>query len=69
MVLLGDEGQVEACFDPFGGSATQDRCTVCGERTTGSEINLEAPNGILGDEGQAEARFGPFGDSVSVGAR
>ena len=48
---------------------TQDRCTVCGERTTGSEIDLEAPNGILGDEGQAEARFGPFGDSVSVGAR
>jgi hypothetical protein len=24
---------------------TQDRCTVCAERTTGSEIDLDAPDG------------------------
>jgi hypothetical protein len=47
MVLLGDEAQVEARFSPFGDSAnlTQDRCTVCAKRTTGSEIILDAPDG------------------------
>jgi hypothetical protein len=29
------EAQVEACFGPFGDSATQDRCTIYTERTTG----------------------------------
>ena len=47
MELLGDVAQVEAFMDPFGDSANlvQDRCTVCGERTIGSEIVLDAPNG------------------------
>ena len=47
MVLLGDEAQVEDRFGPFGDSLilTQDRCTVCAERTIGSEIILDAPNG------------------------
>ena len=47
----------------------QDRCTVCVERTTGSEIVLDAPDGILGDVGHVESQFFLFGDSVSVGAR
>ena len=47
----------------------QDRCTVCVERTIGSEIILDAPDGIQGEVGHVESRFGPFGDSVSVGAR
>jgi uncharacterized membrane protein len=47
----------------------QDRCTVCAKRTTGSEIILDAPDGLRGDEAQVDAHFGPFGDSVSVGAR
>ena len=47
MVPLGDEAQVEA---RFGLSdilliLTQDRCTVCVERTIGSEIVLDAPDG------------------------
>ena len=47
MVALGDEAQVEA---RFGLSdilliLTQDRCTVCVERTIGSEIVLDAPDG------------------------
>jgi hypothetical protein len=46
----------------------QDRCTVCVERTVGSEIVLDALEGVLGDEGPVESRFDPFGDSVSVGA-
>ena len=47
MVLLGDEVQVEARFGPFGDSVNlaQDACTVCAERTVGSEIILDAPKG------------------------
>ena len=47
MVLLGDKAQLEARFGPYGDSAilTQDRCTVCTERTIGSEIILDAPDG------------------------
>ena len=48
---------------------TQDRCMVCAEHTIGSEIVLNAPDGILRDVGHVESRFGPFGDSVSVGVR
>jgi hypothetical protein len=46
MVLLGDEAQVDACFRLFrqGLILTQDRCTVCTERTIGSEIILNAPD-------------------------
>ena len=45
-VLLGDEEQVEARFGPIGDSGNADaRCTVCGERTIGSEIVLDAPDG------------------------
>ena len=46
MVLLGDEAQVEARFGPFGDSLilTQDRRTLCAERTIGLEIGLDAPD-------------------------
>ena len=47
---------------------TQDRCTVCAERTIGSEIVLDAPDGTLGDVGHVESRFCPFGDGVNVSA-
>ena len=46
----------------------QDRCTVCAERTIGSEIISDAPMELLGDVGHVEPRFDPFGSSVSVGA-
>ena len=47
MVLLGDVGQVEARFGPFGDSVilTQDRCTVCTECTIGTKSSLDAPDG------------------------
>ena len=35
---------------------TQDRCTLCAERTIGSEIVLDAPDGTLGDMGHLESR-------------
>ena len=48
---------------------TQDRCTVCVERTIGSEIMLDAPDGIVGDVGHVESHFFSFGDSDSFSAR
>jgi hypothetical protein len=47
MVLLAVEAEVDACFSLFGDKAnlTQDSCTVCAERTIGSEIILDTPNG------------------------
>ena len=47
---------------------TQDRCTVCAERTIGSEIILDAPDELLADVGHVESSFDPFGDGVSVSA-
>jgi hypothetical protein len=46
--------------------STQDSCTVCAERTTGSAIILDAPEG---DEAQVEGRFRPFKDSANLDAR
>ena len=47
MVPLGDEVQVEARFGLLDIVLIlmQDRCTVCVERTIGSEIVLDAPDG------------------------
>jgi hypothetical protein len=47
----------------------QDRCTICAECTIGSEIVLDAPDGLLADGGLLESHFGLFGNSVSVGVR
>ena len=71
MVLLGDDAEVEAHFDPFGDSANldADRCMVCTKRTIGSATILDAPMVVLGDEDQVEARFGLFRDSASLDAR
>ena len=44
MVLLGDGGQLEARFSPFGVLVlVQNRCTVCAEQ--GMEIISEAHDG------------------------
>jgi hypothetical protein len=50
---------------------TQDRCTVCAERTIGSEMILDAPDGTpwLREPCACGSGFGPFGDCVSVRAR
>ena len=47
MVLLGDVDRVESRFGPFRDSANldDDRCTVCVERTIGSKIILDTPDG------------------------
>jgi hypothetical protein len=50
--------------------SVQDRCTVCGKLTIGSEIIFVThPMKLLGGMGHVESHFGPFGDSVSVSAR
>jgi hypothetical protein len=42
---------------------TQDSCMVCAERSIGSEIVLDAPDGSPMSVGQVESRFNPLGDS------
>ena len=56
MVLLGDVdlwNLVSVCWEPV---LVQDRCTVCAERTIGSEIISDAPDELLGDVGHVEYR-------------
>jgi hypothetical protein len=62
---------VEPRFSPFGDSAKIDenRCIVYAERTIGSAIILDSPDGLLGDVGHGKSYFSPFGNGVSVGAR
>jgi hypothetical protein len=47
--------------------SAHDRCTICAERTIGSEIILTHLMVLLGVVGQVEARFSPFRDSVNLG--
>jgi hypothetical protein len=71
MVLQSDVGVVEICSVHLEIVLilTQDRCTVCTERTIGSQIVWDAPDGFVSDMGRVESRFSPFRDSVSVSAR
>jgi hypothetical protein len=71
MVLLSDVGLVELYSVRLEKVLilTQDRCTVCTERTIGSQVVFYAPDGLVSDMGRVESRFSPFGDSVSVSAR
>ena len=58
MELLGDVGHVESrsVRSEMVLMLVQDRCMVCAERTIGSEIILNAPDGILRDVGHVECR-------------
>ena len=47
----------------------KDHCMVCVERTIGSEIVLEAPDGSPRCRGSCGISFGLFGDGVSVDVR
>jgi hypothetical protein len=71
MVLLSDVGLVELCSVclEIVLILTQDRCTVCTERTIGLQIVWDAPDRLVSDMGRVEFRLSPFGDSVSVSAR
>jgi hypothetical protein len=71
MVLLSDVGLVELCSVRLEIVLilTQDRCMVCTERTIGSQIVWDAPDGLVSDMAQVEARFGLFGDSATPDAR
>ena len=66
--LLGDVGHVKSHFGLFGDSIGVGAisCTLCVERTIGSDIGLTHPMELLGDVGLVESCFGPFGDSASV---
>ena len=58
MVLLGDEGQLEAHFSPFGDSANLDARSAHGSRRTYHRLKnrLHAPDELLGDVGHVESR-------------
>jgi hypothetical protein len=58
-VLLCDEALLEACFGLFGDVLIlmQDRCTVCGESTIGSEVILDAPDGTPRLRGSTRSSF------------
>jgi hypothetical protein len=47
MVLLAVEAEMDARFGLFGDNANlaQDMCTICADRTIGSEIVLDTPDG------------------------
>ena len=47
----------------------QDKCMFCAERSIGSEIILDAPDGTPRDVGLVECHSSPFRDVVSVGPR
>jgi hypothetical protein len=70
MALVGEEAQVEARFGllEIALILTQDKRTVCPERTIGSEIFLDAPDETPRCLGHVESCFSPFGDGVSVGS-
>jgi hypothetical protein len=58
MELLGDMGHVESRFGQFGVLVSvQERCTVCVERTIGSEIILDAPDGTASWRGSSGSLF------------
>jgi hypothetical protein len=71
MDLLGDLGQLEASFGPFGYSVNLalDRCLDWDEHTMAQNSFWAYPMELLGNMGQMEARFGPFGDYVNLDAR
>jgi hypothetical protein len=71
MVLLSDVALVELCSVRLEIVLilTQDRCTVCTERTIGSKIVWDALDGLVSDMCRVEFCFSPFGDNVSVSAR
>jgi hypothetical protein len=49
--------------------SVQDWCTVCAQRSIGSEIILDDPMILLGEEAQVEARFIPFRDIANLNTR
>jgi galactitol-specific phosphotransferase system IIC component len=72
MALLGDVGQLESRFGPYG-----DNVSVCAIKVHDLRQMYHGlrksfcmhPMVLLGDKAQVETRFGPFGDNVCVGTR
>jgi hypothetical protein len=72
MVLLGDVGQLEARFSPFGDNVNFSARLV-------HDFAPNVPRAwkpfwahlmiVLGDVCQVEAHFGPFRDSINLGER
>ena len=70
MVLLGDEVEVEAHFNPFGDCANldADSCMFAPNVPLARKSFWTCPMELLHDVGHVESRFDLFGDGVSVAA-
>jgi hypothetical protein len=72
MELIGDVGEVEAHFGPFGGAVNLGVRLVhglCRMYHKHEKSFWPHQRNLLGDVGQMEACSGPFGDSVNLNAR
>jgi hypothetical protein len=72
MVFLGDVGQVDARFSPFGDSANLNARLVHGFALNVPQAQRSLwthPIEHLGDLGHEESHFDLFGESLSIGAR
>jgi hypothetical protein len=72
MELLGNVGEVEARFRPFGDAVNLGVRLVHGLHRMYHEHKKSFwphQRNLLGDVGQMEACSGPFGDSVNLNAR
>ena len=71
IILLGNVGQVEACFVPFGDcvNLAQHRYTYVLNVPWAWKSFWALPMVLLGVVSLVEARVGPFGGSVSLSAR
>jgi hypothetical protein len=64
MELLGDMGQVEPCFDPFGDTVRSMVCAKLTQKSFWTHLMV-----LLGNEAQVQTRFGSFGDSPNLDMR
>ena len=72
MGLLGDVGNVESCFSPFGDSVSVDARQVLGFASNIPQAQKSFwthPMELMGDDAQVDSCFSPFGDSANPNAR
>jgi hypothetical protein len=68
VVLLGDDAQVEARFDPFGECSNLDtrKVHVLRQIPQAQKSVWAHLMELIGDAGHVEARFGSFGDCANL---
>jgi hypothetical protein len=67
--VMGLKGNLDSVHLEIVLILTEDGCTVCVERTVGSEIIMDTPMKRLVDEAEVGARLIPFRDNANLDAR